>query len=74
MANTNMSVEDVCSTIRKVDETVNKQGAGGGKGSSPVYGTRKTASAAHEQTSNGGGLKESGFMMAPNSIKGPRRR
>jgi hypothetical protein len=67
-----MSPEQVCSQIKKVDETINKQGAGSG-GSSPVYGTRKTASAAHNQTSNSGGEKESGFMIAPNQTKGPRR-
>ena len=41
--------------------------------SSPVYGTRKTAESSNNKKSNGGDCKESGFMGAPNSIKGPRR-
>lgn len=64
-----MTPESVKSTIASLDESTNNCYGP----SSPVYGTRKTADAAHNSRSSAGSEKESGFMMAPNSKKGPRR-
>lgn len=65
-ANGGMTKEQVVSTTRKLDESVNTCY----NQSSPIYGNRPMGS---QGRSSAGNDKESGFMGAPNSTKGPRR-
>jgi hypothetical protein len=65
-ANGGMTKEQVVSTTKSLDESTNTCA----NQSSPIYGTRPMGSSGR---SSAGNDKESGFMGAPNSIKGPRR-
>lgn len=67
-ANGGMTKEAARSAMKSVDETIN----GPKSQSSPIYGGGHRTMAPTGRSSAGND-KESGFMHAPNTTKGPRR-